>query len=98
MESELAKGIRILDLPMRPNDSGADTIRGYLKALLVALWEQGESFSGKRPLGNSCWEGDLELPLVEAGIVEGKLDEDGWLESVDSTAAAHAIGLAIKAL
>lgn len=47
------------------------TIREYFKAMLTHLWDQGESFSGKRPFGNSGWEHDLQSPLVLAGIVPG---------------------------
>lgn len=45
----------ILDLPMdkEENDAQASSVRGYLKTLLKTLWEEGEGFSGKRPLGNS---------------------------------------------
>jgi len=52
-------GEDVLSLQMPSNDADADTVREYLKALLTALWDEGESFSGKRPLGNSGWEFDL---------------------------------------
>lgn len=70
----------ILNLPLPPNDSGADTVRGYLIALLAGVWTEGEGFSGKRPFGNSSWEGDLYIALVRAGAIEGELDSDGYLE------------------
>ena len=74
---------QILDTPMEDNDSGADTIRGYLIALLARVWELGEGFSGKRPFGNSCWESDLYLPLAKAGFIEAKIDEEeGWLDEI----------------
>lgn len=59
------------------------TIRDYLKTLLMTVWEEGESFSGKRPFGNSGWEYDLYAPLVKAGAVPGTLDADGDLDTVD---------------
>lgn len=34
----------VLNCPMEDNDSGANTIRGYLIALLTTLWEEGEGF------------------------------------------------------
>ena len=43
----------ILDLAMRENDADAKTIRGYLGKILEKVWAEGESFSGKRPFGNS---------------------------------------------
>lgn len=72
----------ILDTPMAANDSHKNTVRGYLKALLSKLWNEGESFSGKRPFGNSGWEHDLYLALVTAGHVKGAIDEDGYLQEL----------------
>ncbi len=72
---------RVLDLPLPANDSGADTVRGYLTALLAELWEQEQSFNGKRPFGNSSWQYDIYLPLARAGLVTGTVtgdDEDGY--------------------
>lgn len=73
---------QVLDLPMQQNDSGADTIRGYLLALLAAVWTKGEGFSGKRPFGSSSWEGDLYVALVRSGAIDGGLDEDGYLDTL----------------
>jgi hypothetical protein len=53
------------------------TIRKYFKTLLRTLWEEGEGFSGKRPLGNSGWQYDLEIPLIAAGLLEGTLEVTG---------------------
>lgn len=91
-------GTEVLAIKMEQNDSGADTIKGYLIALLDKLWEEEESFSGKRPFGNSGWSFDLYKPLVVAGAVNGKLDSDGYLEDVDSDAANKLIFEAIAAL
>ena len=61
-----------LDLKFICGDLDDDevTIREYFKALLTELWEQGEGFSGKRPLGNSGWQYDLQKPLALAGIID----------------------------
>lgn len=96
----------VLDLPMGDNDANAATIRGYLKALLTKLWDEGEGFSGKRPFGNSGWERDLYFPLVKAKCVEGKLEtyethgggEGESIESIDKDAANCMIFDAIKQL
>lgn len=89
----------ILSLPLPPdNDSGATTVRGYLIKLLETLWREQEGFSGKRPFGNSSWECDLLVPLVKAGIIEGSLDEDGYIETMDDEAGEAVILAAIKAL
>lgn len=60
----------ILDCPLEENDAYADTVKDYLKALLRALWDEGEGFSGKRPFGNSGWEGDLLDPLINQGLAK----------------------------
>jgi hypothetical protein len=39
------------------------TVRKFLRDCLVALVEEGESFSGKRPLGNSDWNDELCVAL-----------------------------------
>lgn len=78
-ESKTSPGA-VLNLPLPPNDSGADTVRGYLIALLLAVWTEGEGFSGKCPFGNSGWEADILVALVRAGVIEGTLDSDGYLE------------------
>lgn len=91
-------GKEILALPMKLNDAGATTIRAYLVALLSKLWSEGESFSGKRPFGNSGWEHDLEVPLVAAGVVDGALDDEGYVKHIDQHASNDAIFSAIDAL
>lgn len=91
-------GRTVLDVPMAENDSGANTIRGYLKKLLATLWEEGEGFDGKRPFGNSSWESDLEAALVKAGLVKGVVDEDGDTYDVDEKAARSLIFEAISEL
>lgn len=52
------------------------TVKGYLKELLATLLEKEESFSGKRPFGNSGWLYDLARPLIAAGVVEGQIVDD----------------------
>lgn len=94
--SEMAKAA--LDLPMDENDAGAQTIRGYLKALLLQLWQQGEGFGGKRPFGNSGWDHDLYRALVKAGVIKGKLDEDGFIDEYDHDTGWALIEAAINDL
>lgn len=88
----------VLDLKMQANDANAETVRDYLKALLIEVWVEGEGFSGKRPFGNSGWERDLHIPLVKAGLVQGTLDTNGYLEDCDDAAASAIICGAIKEL
>jgi hypothetical protein len=88
----------VLDVPMEDNDSGATTIRGYLKALLVEVWIENESFSGKRPFGNSGWANDVYRALVKAQLVPGEFDRYDDLVDVDFKAADALIVAAIKDL
>jgi hypothetical protein len=89
---------QLLALPLDQNDAGAATVRDYLIELLRVLWREEEGFSGKRPFGNSGWVYEVYLPMVRAGFVTGKLDEDGYIEHVDSRAADALIDKAILAL
>ena len=82
--------VGVLDLLMQKNDAEALTIRGYLKALLKELWVEQECFSGKRPFGNSGWTAELEMALVNANRIRGKINSDGYLDSADS-AQAHIV-------
>jgi len=88
----------VLALPLEENDSGETTVHGYLIKLLTMVWEDGEGFSGKRPFGNSGWQGDFDKAFIEAGWVTGRLDEDGWVDDVDDEAVNGLIRSAIKAL
>ena len=58
-------------------DSGATTVREYMRALLARLWERGEGFSGKRPFGNSDWELTVFREFVRADLIDGELRADG---------------------
>lgn len=42
----------------------------FFRKAMIALWEQGECFSGKRPLGNSGWQGAISYALHEGEIVD----------------------------
>ena len=88
----------ILALPFESSDIGPTTVGGYLSALLLALWDEGDGFSGKRPLGNSGWQFDLYTPLVQAGVVRGTIDDDGYLEDLDEDAAKSKIRECIHVL
>lgn len=51
-------------------DLGEVPLRYYLGKLLYDLWVNGESFSGKRPFGNSGWDYDIAYALCGAGLVK----------------------------
>ncbi len=88
----------ILALSMLPNDAGAKTVRDYFRALLTTLWREGEGFSGKRPFGNSDWQNDIYVVLIDAEVVEGSVDDDGELVDLDYEVADKIILSAIAAL
>lgn len=70
------------------SDAGKNlTLRGYFCELLMALWVEGEGFSGKRPFGNSGWDHDIYRALVVGGVIRGRLDADGFLDDFDRGAA-----------
>ena len=91
----------VLDIPLGDNDADAATVRDYFKAQLKTLWSEGESFSGKRPFGNSGWEYDLDDALVRAGKVNGTAsseDERAQIDDADRDTANAMIFAAIDAL
>lgn len=84
----------VLALPMQKdwNDAGARTLREYLVTLLANVWNQQESFDGKRPFGNSGWDWEVIRPLAKAGIVVATFDEDDQMDiGHDEEIKAHAI-------
>jgi len=89
----------ILELKFKCDDLGeVITIRGFLKALLYTLWDEEESFSGKRPFGNSGWTYTVYKVLIKNKAIEGELDEDGYIDSMDEKEARGVILKCIKAL
>ena len=70
----------ILDLKFMSGDLDKEvTIREFFYELMKTLWEEGESFSGKRPFGNSGWDSDLVTCLIKNKVIDGDLDEDGYI-------------------
>lgn len=72
----------ILACPVSKDPTGP-TVRDYFHSLLAKLWAEGENFNGKRPFGDSSWQFDIYAPLIEAGLIPGKLDEDGYVDDID---------------
>jgi hypothetical protein len=65
------------------SDAGDDiTVRQYFSSLLRTMWEEEEGFSGKRPFGNSGWQGEIHAALIGAGYLKGKV-VDGYGEVDD---------------
>lgn len=91
-------GFKVLGTPMRPNDSGADTVRGYLVQLLRVLWREEQNFSGKRPFGMSHWQFEVYEALVRAELVHGSFDGDDYIETFDEVTADKLIIAALDVL
>lgn len=91
---------QILELPIGENNSGIPkktTIKKYFQKLLETLWDQGESFSGKRPFGDSGWQYDLYSPLVKHKVVDGSWDEENdCIDDLDTKQANKVIFDLIK--
>lgn len=70
----------ILELKFHSNDLRKTvTVKDFFKELLKRLFKEMECFSGKRPFGNSDWEYDMCACFIKNGIVDGKIDEDGYI-------------------
>lgn len=78
-------------IPMQDNDARAKTVGDYLKILLLTLWDEEEGFSGKRPFGNSGWQYEVYKALISAKVVDGRLDEDGYVDKIDYCTADNII-------
>lgn len=85
-----------LDTTFQSMDLDEVTLRDYLKRLLSTLIEEEESFSGKRPFGNSGWICDPITALIKVGAIKGDLDSDGYYEDCDMESAKNALLLAIE--
>lgn len=72
------------------------TISKFFEELLVTLWYENEQFSGKRPFGNGGWQSDLYCCLIKNKIIDGSLDEDGYVESFNEEKSAKYIEKLIK--
>lgn len=71
------KGKDILKLPVMADADAGPDIRSYLAELFKVLISEGDSFSAKRPLGNSDWEAQLAVALIRGGAITGSIDSDG---------------------
>lgn len=90
---------RVLSLKLPPdNDADVATVRAYLVKLLHNVWTEEEGFDGKRPFGNSGWQMDIYKPMIEADIVDGIIDHDGYVEQFDEHAAERIVLAAIESL
>jgi hypothetical protein len=57
--------LTFLDAKYRGHDGEYETWAHWLQAACTNAIHEGESFSGKRPCGNSGWEGPLDHALTQ---------------------------------
>ena len=91
-------GNKILSCPMQDNNAEANTINQYLIALADSVWEQDESFSGKRPFGNSGWKYEIYEALARNGFIKCTLYDEGDIDDIDTAEGDKLISLAIETL
>lgn len=79
----------ILELPVMRWDISAElSMREYFERLFIKLWDEADNFSGNRPYGNSGWKWDVYATLIKYKIIEGELDEKGYVKEIDEKAAS----------
>lgn len=88
--------IEALDSAFESSDVNSKTIREYLCLLLQTLWKESDGFSGKRPFGNGAWQYDVYKSLIKNKFISGNLDEDGYVEEVDTKEADKFVQEMIK--
>ena len=72
------------------------TFRKFFEILLTTLWNDPESFSGKRPFGNSGWDCVIYKHLIIGGFISGEVDSDGDLRDYDENEAHKFVSDMIK--
>ena len=98
LTDEQVKEILALELD-DPCHGDPKTIGEFMQQSLLNLFREGESFSGKRPCGNSGWEFQLHETLVKAGYVSGtysSTEYDTWLEDYDIDKAEDILNQVIR--
>ena len=68
---EKSQQVLSLVLPFQ-SDFGTVTIRQALIRLLSMVWDDPESFSGYRPLGNSDWPDQIIESVIKAGLASNE--------------------------
>lgn len=62
------------------------TLRDYFKEIAILVWTEEAMFSGKRPFGNSDWQNDVYASLIDAGLLDGMIDEYGCVSQIQDDA------------
>lgn len=85
-------------IPMQANDAYAKTVGEYLKKLLLTLWNEQDGFNAKRPFGNGGWDYEIGAALICAGVIQGVVDKDGYVDDIDYSALDDAVCETIEAI
>lgn len=89
----------VAELPFFSDDLGkAVTITEWLQTILLTLFEEGEGFSGKRPFGNSAWTKDPAKAMIKAGIIQGTIDSDGYIQDFNEDQLWACLNAVVKSL
>jgi hypothetical protein len=77
----------LLSVALGDNDSGKATLGGFLAGMI--------DLEEKRQYGSSGWRFDLYAALIRAGKLDGSLDEDGYVATMDDDRARALLGEAV---
>lgn len=72
-----------IERPGIPGHNGGMVVGAYLVRILATVWAKEESFSGKRPFGDSDWKYAVYHALIGAGLFN-----EGEEEQMDLVIAA----------
>lgn len=82
----------ILNLEFNRGDMpNTKTLGDYLKKLFKTLWEEGECFNSKRPLGNSDWQWEVYYVLIKNKVIDGIIDKYGGVAVANTDQADKVI-------
>jgi hypothetical protein len=76
---------KILSLSVYFNDEENEevTIRDYLYKIMHSLWRNPEAFKSVAPFGVYDWQHDFYITLIDNGVVNGALEENGDVLDID---------------
>lgn len=80
------------------DERNCTTVRAYLGAIMLKVWDSGDGFDSKRPFGFSGWRYDILWALGEADLIESERDEGSELVTVDREAGNRLIRAAIRSI
>lgn len=78
--------MKLLDIPVEFDYFGKKrclSLREYLRLMLSELWQRHSDFDGKRPYGASGWKFDVYAAMIRAGVLEGAMDENGFVQKLN---------------